>query len=116
MAILQAIDEFSVYAHSIGSIYFLPFGKIAPYTTLCPVEGEIEGRRRNRCRLSHWRFRQEGDYRMRVLIADDSAISRTLLRATLQRWGYDVVVAEDGKKPGKSCQAKSRRRSRFSIG
>ena len=34
---------------------------------------------------------------MRVLIADDSAISRTLLRATLQRWGYDVVVAEDGE-------------------
>lgn len=34
---------------------------------------------------------------MRVLIADDSAMSRTLLRSTLQRWGYEVVVAEDGQ-------------------
>jgi two-component system, cell cycle response regulator len=34
---------------------------------------------------------------MRVLIADDSAMSRALLRSTLQRWGYDVVVAEDGQ-------------------
>lgn len=33
---------------------------------------------------------------MRVLIADDSAILRTLLTSTLQRWGYDVVVAKDG--------------------
>ena len=33
---------------------------------------------------------------MKVLIADDSALSRALLRSTLQRWGYDVVVAEDG--------------------
>jgi two-component system, cell cycle response regulator len=33
---------------------------------------------------------------MRVLIADDSAMSRALLRGTLQRWGYDVVVADDG--------------------
>lgn len=34
---------------------------------------------------------------MRALIADDSAMSRALLRSTLQRWGYDVVVAEDGE-------------------
>jgi diguanylate cyclase (GGDEF)-like protein len=34
---------------------------------------------------------------MKVLIADDSAMSRALLRSTLQRWGYDVVVAEDGQ-------------------
>lgn len=33
---------------------------------------------------------------MTVLIADDSATSRVLLRGTLKRWGYDVVVAEDG--------------------
>jgi diguanylate cyclase (GGDEF)-like protein len=34
---------------------------------------------------------------MKVLIADDSAMSRALLRNTLQRWGYEVVVAEDGQ-------------------
>ena len=33
---------------------------------------------------------------MRVLIADDSATSRILLRSALQRWGYQVIVAENG--------------------
>jgi two-component system cell cycle response regulator len=33
---------------------------------------------------------------MRVLIADDSATSRILLRSALQRWGYQVVMAENG--------------------
>lgn len=33
---------------------------------------------------------------MKILIADDSATSRILLRSALQRWGYDVVVAENG--------------------
>jgi diguanylate cyclase (GGDEF)-like protein len=33
---------------------------------------------------------------MKVLIADDDAISRTLLRSSLSRWGYEVVVAENG--------------------
>jgi diguanylate cyclase (GGDEF)-like protein len=35
---------------------------------------------------------------MRVLIADDSPMLRALLRSTLQRWGYEVVVAENGDK------------------
>lgn len=34
--------------------------------------------------------------RMKVLIADDSATSRAMLRASLARWGYEVIVAEDG--------------------
>jgi diguanylate cyclase (GGDEF)-like protein len=34
---------------------------------------------------------------MRILIADDSALSRHLLDATLRKWGYDVVVACDGQ-------------------
>jgi diguanylate cyclase (GGDEF)-like protein len=34
---------------------------------------------------------------MKVLIADDSGMSRALLRNTLERWGYDAVVAEDGE-------------------
>jgi two-component system, cell cycle response regulator len=33
---------------------------------------------------------------MRILIADDSIVSRHLLDATLRRWGYEVVVACDG--------------------
>jgi two-component system cell cycle response regulator len=33
---------------------------------------------------------------MKVLIADDSATSRAMLRASLARWGYEVIVAEDG--------------------
>jgi two-component system cell cycle response regulator len=35
-------------------------------------------------------------FAMRVLIADDSIVSRHLLDATLRKWGYDVVVACDG--------------------
>ena len=33
---------------------------------------------------------------MRILIADDSIVSRHLLDATLRTWGYEVVVACDG--------------------
>ncbi len=33
---------------------------------------------------------------MKVLIADDSATSRVLLRSALLRWGYEVVEAENG--------------------
>ncbi len=33
---------------------------------------------------------------MKVLIADDSATSRMMLRTSLSRWGYDVILAEHG--------------------
>ena len=33
---------------------------------------------------------------MRVLIADDSPLSRVVLRRTLSRWGYEVIEAENG--------------------
>ena len=33
---------------------------------------------------------------MRVLIADDEATSRHLIQATLEGWGFDVLVAVDG--------------------
>jgi two-component system, cell cycle response regulator len=33
---------------------------------------------------------------MKVLIAEDEAVSRRLLEASLRRWGYDVLVAENG--------------------
>lgn len=31
-----------------------------------------------------------------VLIAEDEAVSRRLLEATLRRWGHEVVVTVDG--------------------
>jgi diguanylate cyclase (GGDEF)-like protein len=33
---------------------------------------------------------------MRILIADDSLVSRRLLQAMLAKWGYEVVTTEDG--------------------
>ena len=33
---------------------------------------------------------------MKVLIADDEAVTRRLLESSLRRWGYDVVVAKNG--------------------
>jgi diguanylate cyclase (GGDEF)-like protein len=33
-----------------------------------------------------------------ILVADDDAVSRRLLEATLKKWGYDVVVTDDGDK------------------
>ena len=33
---------------------------------------------------------------MKILIADDSIVSRHLLEATLRKWGYEVMVACDG--------------------
>jgi len=35
---------------------------------------------------------------MGILIAEDDAVSRRMLEATLKKWGYDVVVTEDGDK------------------
>jgi CheY-like chemotaxis protein len=34
---------------------------------------------------------------MKVLIADDSIVSRHMLEATVKKWGYEPVVACDGK-------------------
>jgi diguanylate cyclase (GGDEF)-like protein len=34
---------------------------------------------------------------MKILIADDDPVSRTLMRRTLQRFGYEVIVAENGQ-------------------
>lgn len=33
---------------------------------------------------------------MRILIAEDDAVSRRVLEATLTRWGHEVIVAHDG--------------------
>jgi diguanylate cyclase (GGDEF)-like protein len=42
---------------------------------------------------------------MRILIADDSIVSRHLLDATLRKWGYDVVIACDGTEAWNALQA-----------
>lgn len=41
---------------------------------------------------------------MGILIAEDDAVSRRLLEATLKKWGYDVVVTEDGDKAWEMLQ------------
>lgn len=41
---------------------------------------------------------------MRILIADDSLVSRHLLEQTLKNWGYEVVVACDGTEAWKALQ------------
>lgn len=41
---------------------------------------------------------------MKILIADDDAVSRRLLRVTLERWGYEVVSAEDGDRAWRVLQ------------
>ena len=35
--------------------------------------------------------------KVRILLADDSAVSRFLVKDFLTRWGYEVLVAEDGE-------------------
>ena len=42
---------------------------------------------------------------MRILIADDSIVSRHLLDATLRKWGYEVLVACDGVEAWNYLQA-----------
>jgi DNA-binding response OmpR family regulator len=42
---------------------------------------------------------------MRILIAEDEAVSRRLLQQTLQRWGYEVVVASDGTEAWQCLQS-----------
>ena len=43
---------------------------------------------------------------MKVLIADDSIVSRHLLGATLAKWGYEVVLAGDGMQAWEILQGK----------
>src|SRR6202171_3239543 len=43
--------------------------------------------------LTAWEVRGNS---VKILIADDSIVSRHLLDATLKKWGYEVVLASDG--------------------
>ena len=42
---------------------------------------------------------------MRILIAEDSLVSRRLLETTLRRWGYDVLVTCDGSEAWQVLEA-----------
>jgi len=42
---------------------------------------------------------------MQVLVAEDDAVSRTLLEATLRKWGYDVVAFPDGVRTWQALEA-----------
>ena len=44
---------------------------------------------------------------MKILIADDSIVSRHLLDATLRKWGYEVVLASDGNEAWEILQGKN---------
>ena len=41
---------------------------------------------------------------MRAIIAEDDMVSRRVLEATLTRWGYEVVVTEDGNEAWEAIQ------------
>ena len=37
---------------------------------------------------------------MKILIAEDNAFSRTLLKKTLTKAGYEVIAVESARRPG----------------
>ena len=41
---------------------------------------------------------------MRILIADDDTVSRTMLQAVLRKWGYEVTTAVDGTEAWEKLQ------------
>src|SRR5437868_1123501 len=41
---------------------------------------------------------------MKILIADDDAVSRLMLERTLRKWGYDLVVASNGEQAWEEMQ------------
>jgi DNA-binding response OmpR family regulator len=43
---------------------------------------------------------------MKILIAEDDAISRRLLHAALDKWGYEIIVACDGNETWQALQQK----------
>jgi sigma-B regulation protein RsbU (phosphoserine phosphatase) len=41
---------------------------------------------------------------MKILIADDEPVSRRMLQATMAKWGYDIIVCEDGQQAWQTLQ------------
>src|ERR1700691_5435504 len=46
-----------------------------------------------------------GGSALKVLIADDNAVSRLLLERLLSKWGYEVIQANDGSRAWEILQA-----------
>jgi DNA-binding response OmpR family regulator len=43
---------------------------------------------------------------MKILVAEDQAVSRHILVGNLRKWGYDVMAVEDGTRAWEALQAK----------
>ncbi|HYV30745.1 MAG TPA: response regulator, partial [Candidatus Binatia bacterium] len=41
---------------------------------------------------------------MKILIAEDDPVSRRLLQATLNKWGYQVTITANGKEAWQALQ------------
>ena len=44
---------------------------------------------------------------MRILVADDNPVFRSVLKAMLTHWGYEVVVVSDGEQAWTALQSES---------
>lgn len=42
-------------------------------------------------------FKEKGEIRMKILVAEDDATSLFMLQSLLMKWGYDVIAASDGQ-------------------
>src|SRR5262249_34456444 len=51
----------------------------------------------------------------RILVVDDSATNRTILRQQLTHWGLSVVAVEDGPRALSALQGASARKSPFDV-
>jgi sigma-B regulation protein RsbU (phosphoserine phosphatase) len=45
----------------------------------------------------HGRGASARRFSMKILVAEDQTVSRRILAANLQRWGYEVIAVEDGR-------------------
>src|SRR5262249_25043429 len=52
-----------------------------------------------------WRRWRRRKIEMRILIAEDEAVSRRLLQSYLEKWGHEVVAAADGAEAWRLFQA-----------
>ncbi len=48
-----------------------------------------------------------GDTQRRVIVADDDPVSREIMNGLLTRWGYDVILTNDGREAMEALRAQS---------
>lgn len=49
-------------------------------------------------------IQQKNDFQIKVLIAEDNVVSAKILQKNINEWGYEVVLARDGKEAWSSLQ------------